>query len=243
MADTLTNIQTDYRFWSNVSDGTIVSGIGLRIFNTVYQGMFSPDFEIGGIKIGRLWPEGTQEDTSLTMVVGQEQYTWVTSPKFKEPIWVEGLDSNTNEPYPILWAPDMNTWSAYDRVGNSRPLYCRLINVSGTIKLALRPTPVKTDGIRITGLIEITELTQGSDSTIFLNKNSDRALSMLVAATFKAKRGESGRALELINQAKGLLPINDTTPNLTGSGAVQPWGLGHRYGSHGHHHHGRFYRR
>lgn len=243
MVDTLINIQSDFRFWADAESEILTTGTNLRIFNTVYQGMFSPDYMLLGVNIGRRWPEGTREDTSLTMVVSQEQYTWPTTPKYKEPIWVEGTDSSTSEPYPILWAPDMNTWSAFDRVGNSRPLYCRLIDVSGTVKLALRPTPVKTDGIRITGLIEITELTDGTKSTIFLNKNSDRALAMLIAATFKAKRGDTGRALELINQAKGLLPINDTTPSLTGTGRAQPWGLGYRYGSHGHHHHGRFYRR
>ena len=226
MVDTLTNIQTDARFYANDSALIITSGEELRIFNLVYQGMMSPEYEMLNIRVGRRWPETTQEDTSLTMVVGQEQYTWITSPDFKQPAWIEGIDSNTSEPYPLTWAPDMTAWSGLDYTGNAEPLMCRLIDVGGVVKLAIRPTPVRADTIRVTGLIEATELTQGSDSTIFLLKNSDRALSMLVAAEFKSQRGQSQRALELITNAVSLLPKQDNSPVLTGSGRILPWGGG-----------------
>lgn len=228
MADSLTNIQTDARFWANDGQLDIISdSAGLRLFNMAYQGLCTPDFKLLGVSIGRRWPETTREDTSLTMVVSQEQYTWPTSPVFVDPTWIEGLDTNnSNAPYPIHWAPDMTTWSLYDEVGDAEPLYCRLIDVSGTLKLALRPTPVRTDGIRITGLIQITELTVGANTTIFRNYNTDKALSILVAALYKMKRGEPEKAIELLTQVKGLLPVNDTTPGLTGSGVISPWQYG-----------------
>jgi len=230
MVDTLTNIQTDVRFWADYSDLVITSGDNLRIFNTVYQGMFSPEYTVYGVKIGRRWPEATREDTSLTMVVGQEDYTWPSSPDFKDPVWLEGTNGTT-EVYPIHWAPDMATWSAYDpnNVGDTEPLYARLLDVAGVATLSLRPNPGRADGIRINGMIEVTELAVGTDSTVFLHKNSDRALSMVVAAHFKAKfDGNTGRAMELLNQAKSLLPVNDTTPNLTGSGMIAPWNYSRR---------------
>ena len=232
MVDTLTNIQTDARFYANDSALTITSGDGLRIFNLVYQGMFSPGFIMRDVKVGRRWPEATREDTSLTMVAGQEDYTWPTTPKFKHPIWLEGTEG-TARTYPIIWVPDMTVWSAYgpNNVGDTEPIYARLLDVSGTLTLSLRPNPNRADGIRINGLIEITELTQGADSTVFVNVNSDRALSKLVAAEFKAKRGDGGRADELIAEAVGLLPEMDATPVLTGSGRIIPWGdMGHHHG-------------
>jgi len=225
MAETLTNIQTDARFWANDSLLDITSNAdNLRIFNMIYQGFANPEFYLFGVKLGRRWPEFTQEDTSLTMVVSQEQYDWPTSPVFIQPIWVEGLDVNdSNEPYPVNWAPDMLIWSAFDDTSDDTPLYCRLINVSGTIKLAFRPTPIRADGIRITGLTEVTELTAGGESTVFINNSADKALGMCVAAMFKQKRGEMGEAQKLVNMAAALLPINDPTPVLTGGGKVLPW--------------------
>lgn len=227
MADTLTNIQDGVRFWSDDSNLTVTSGTNLRIANTVYQGMFSPEYTFMGVHVGRRWPEATQEDTSLTMVAGTEAYNWPTSPVFKGPFVIEGLDTNdNNEPYLILPAPDLTTWSAYDQNTNDRPVYWRRIDASGTAKLELRPKPDQTDGIRINGLIEVTEFTGGSDSTVFLNTQSDRAYAMLLGAHFLAKRGKPGRALEVVQMAAGLLPAHDITPSLTGTGRVRPWNYG-----------------
>lgn len=224
MADTLTNIQTDVRFWANDSQLDITSGTNLRVFNSVYQGMFTPGYKLFGVNIGRRWVEATREDTSLTMVAGTEQYTWPASPVFKEPFFIEGLDVNaSNDPYTIFPVPTMQLWSDLDDSNNAQPIYYRLIDVSGTLKLALRPPPDQADPIRITGLIEVTELTTGSESTVFKNTNADRALAMLVAAEFKDKRGNSRRALELLQKARSLLPVYDRTPRLSSGGFIQPW--------------------
>lgn len=224
MADTLANIQEDYRHWVNVRNADIESGQGLRVFNAIYQGMFSEEFLLLGIKIGRRWPEATREDTSLTMVAGTEQYTWPTSPVFKPGFYIEGLDASaSNEPYPIEQAIDMDEWSALDDSNNATPYRYRLIDVAGTVKLALRPKPDSADGIRITGLIEVTELTGPTTSTIFLNKNADRALAKFVAADYKSKRGDSSRAMELVHEGLGFLPRRNYTPVLRPSGHIQPW--------------------
>lgn len=226
MADTLSNIQSDARFWANDRNLTIVSGTGLRIFNAVYQGMFSEDFRIAGIQIGRRWPENTAEDTSLTMIVGQEQYTWPVSPVFKPGFFLEGLDaSSNNEPYVIESAISSEQWSFFDDSNNATPLIYRLIDVSGVVKLAIRPTPDSADPIRITGMKEITELTDGTKSTVFLNNNSDKALAKFIAAEYKAKRGDPERALQLIAEGRAFLPLYDYAPRFKPVGHIRPWGV------------------
>lgn len=226
MADALTNIQSDARHYADDDNLALTTGQGLRVANVIYQGMLSPGYKLLGRVIGRLWPEATREDTSLTMVVGDEDtYTWPTTPVFKNPVWLEGIDINTSDPYPILWAPDMTTWSAYDdQNGTDRPTYARLIDVAGTLKLALRRRPYQADTIRITGLIERTEFSAGASTTCFRNKNADRALSMFIAADFKAKRGDRERAMELIENGISMLPESETGPALTGTGRIRPWG-------------------
>lgn len=225
MADTLANIQTDARLWADDSQLTLTSGDGLRVFNLVYQGLMNPEFEMAGIKVGRRWPEASRQDTSLTMVVGTEEYDWPTTTVFKPPWYIEGLDANNSDlPYTIWPVESMQEWSYFASVTNGRPKRYRLYNNAGTIKMALRPKPYQTDGVRISGLIEVTELTGSGDSTIFLNKASDRALSMLVAAYYQSKRGDRpGRAQELIALALGLLPKVDMTPMIAKTGYSRPW--------------------
>lgn len=227
MGDSLTNIQSDARHYANDANLVITSAEGLRIANLIYQGMLTDGFRLGGVKIGRRWPEATREDTSLTSVASQEQYTWPTSTVFKRTWFIEYLDaSSSNYPYPLREVPDILTWTAYDASISQTgiPIYWRLLDVSGTVKMALRPNPDTTgDTIRITGLIEATEFTDGTSTTVFLNNNADRALSIFIAADYKAKRGQSERALELISEGVGLLPHGDSTPVLRTGGYLRPW--------------------
>lgn len=224
MADTLTNIQTDVRFYANESDINLTTGINLRISNAMYRAMGTPGYRHRGVKIGRRWKEFTREDTSLTMVASQEQYTWPASPVFNEPFFIEGLDVNaSNAPYIILPAPNMTTWSYFDDKNDARPLYSRLIDVSGTVKLALRPKPDQADPIRITGLIEPTAFVDGTTKTAFLNANMDLALAKLIASEFRRKRGEPERADELLGEVFSMLPVYDTAPILRPGGFIQPW--------------------
>jgi len=232
------------------------------------------------------------------MVVGTEQYTWPSNPPIMEPFYIEGLDTNSNnEPYAILQAPDMAAWSAYDQNANDVPVYYRLIDVAGTVMLALRPNPIRTDGIRITSLIPAVKFPTTKTSTVdqdsaaaakvlyvasttpfaigshvivgegtareekgvvltitagaslnmtanlaythtaaqadvvelttpFMHENSDQALAMLIAAHFKLKRGDPGRASELAGMASKLLPPNDPAPTLRGTNRVRPWHYG-----------------
>ena len=224
MSDTVLNIQEDVRFWANNKTELVESGQGLRLFNQTYQGMFLPDYRIAGIKIGRRWPEATQEDTSLTMVAGTEQYAWPTSPVFRSGFYLEGLDASaSNEPYTIWQAIDMDEWSALDDSNNATPSRYRLIDVSGTVMLAIRRKPDSADGIRITGMVEVTEMTGPTSVTIFLNKDSDRALAMFIAAELKGKRGDGGYAAQLAQNGVALLPRHDLTPMLRPSGYVHSW--------------------
>ena len=74
MSDTLTNIQTDARFWASDRELVITTGDNLRIANQIYQGMLSVDFKFLGVDIGRRWPEVTREDTSITFTAGTKRF-------------------------------------------------------------------------------------------------------------------------------------------------------------------------
>jgi len=182
MADTRTNIQTAARTYADDTSLDLTTGDGKVLFDEVYLGFFNPTYKIAGRSIGRRWPERTREDTSLTMVVGDEDtYVWSLTTTFKEPFWIEGVDSNS-EPYPIYPAPDMATWSAYDQVGNGTPIYWRLIDRGGELRLALRPKPSQTDTIRVTSLIGVRKWPSTASSTVDQNVAASEA-TLYVADT------------------------------------------------------------
>jgi hypothetical protein len=297
MAETLANIETDVQFYANDRRLTITSGDHLRIANLIYQGFLTPDFRMPGtnIKIGRRWPEVTQEDTSITTTVGTEQYTWPSSPQFKEPFYIELVDATDSLPTPIYPVTSLDEWSELDDTNNGTPKFYMLIDVAGTVMLALRPNPdTLGDTIRITGAIEGLEFASPSTTTVdadsasaqkvlnvaattmfsaedhfivgegttreetgvvasvtagasitavsdlafshtaaqadvvakttkFLNKNSDRALAMLIASQFKRVRGDPSRANELVGEAMSLLPADDYQPTTRPTNQIRPW--------------------
>ena len=67
---------------------------------------------------------------------------------------------------------------------------------------------------------DVVELT-----TPFVDFDADQALVCFTAALLKSKRGDTGRAMELIEQGRGLLPMYDRTPSLTSGGFIHPWGV------------------
>jgi len=205
MSDTLSNIQTDARFFADDSVVDLTTGLGLRIANLVYQRMCNM----------RRWPELIRVDTSLSTTSGTDSYTWVTSPVFKEEPLIEIQESSGSSDYCIISrCPDEHTWTQIKNSGNSFPVYYRKINESGTVKIVFGPTPnVSSLTIRITGLIEATEFSGGASTTVFLEKNSDRALSMLIAAEYQEKRGFRDESTLLRRQAMSLIPTVNHQPS------------------------------
>jgi len=227
MSSILSDIQTLVRHYSNDSSLTITSGVGLDVANLIYQGLCSPDFRLMGFHIGRRWPNVTREDTSIITTASTELYEWPHSPIFR--LWpvLEYLDvSNSSEPTPLEWVPSIAIWSQYDISTDGLPEFARLLNVDGELQLALRPNPDTTgDIIRITGVIEVENFTDSHSVTIFLDGNVDSALAFFIAADFKAKRGETQRAVELVQQGIGCYPASDKTPTFHTKGFIQSWAL------------------
>jgi len=215
MATTVGTIQTWARFYSNDQTLLLTGATDIEIFNFVYAGMFDPDYELAGVKIGRRWAEGTQEDSSLSTTASTQTVALPSSLVFKEEPVIELQTTVGGTLYERLRpCPDEKTWLRFTNAGEGFPEFYRLMNDSGTVKIFLAPTPNTSSlTIRIRGPIEVTELADATDTTIFLNKNSDRALAKLLASEYKRKRGDSARANELIQEALALLPATEYTPS------------------------------
>lgn len=216
MATTLTNIQTDVRFWAQDQDLVITSGDNLRRANEVYQGIFTPGYTLTGLRVGMRWPERIREHTSLATVSGTPGYNWPSSPVFlRDDAVVELQEASGGAVYRQL---DLIADEAEDLAlrnsSNTIPSHYRwLMDTSGTALITLRPTPSVTGlTIRIRGETEATAFTAGTSETEFTNINHDKALAMLIAAVFKMQRGDPGYAQALVANAKGLLPKYDTSP-------------------------------
>ena len=185
--ETLTNIQTDFRTWANASNQSLTSGANLRLFNQIFRGMCSPGYSLLGRKIGRRWPEFTRENTSLTSVASQEQYTWPTSPNLKRPFYIEYLDASSDDyPYPLTEVTNAETWSAWDSSISQTgiPRLYRLLDVTGVVKLALRPNPdTTTDTIRITSLIGATRWPSIYTTTIDLDSSAAQTVLSVASTT------------------------------------------------------------
>lgn len=221
----LATVQEIAQHYANDRNLAITSGDGLRAANVVFQGLTTPGYRMFGIPVGRRWPEYARIDTSLSTVQDQEEYTWITSPVFREgEFQIEIIDSGTSEPDPpLIPCPDLETWNRYDFSSSATPIFYRLFNDSGTVKLALRPTPdTGSETIRVTGQVEATDFTAPTDETIFLNTNADHAFAILIAADIKAKRGDLDDAVRLARQAHGLLPRYDYNPMIRESGRMRP---------------------
>ena len=223
MATTLTNIQTDVRFYAQDVDLVITSGNDLRRANEIYQGIFTPGFQMLDIAIGMRWPERVREDTSLTTTAAQAAYTWPSTPRFLlDDVAIELQDQSGGATYrrldPVIdELEDLQLRNQSDTL----PTHYRWWDASGTTQLVLRPSPV-TAGltIRIRGVSEVTVFADGTTTTEFDNINHDKALAMLIAAMYKIQRGDVGYAQILIKNAKGLLPRYETSP-MVSSGKLE----------------------
>ena len=227
MAELLSKIEGDARFFANTNslDITTAGSQGIRNASMLYRGMATPDYEFLGVKIGRRWPEFSYVNTDTKTVADQEEYAWLTDPVFVEEPFIELLDvSSSNFPYVIDPITNMEAWSEYDDSNSGVPRVYRRLFSGGVVKLALRPIPDTTgDIIRISGLAEATAFTDGESKTAFLNKNSDTALALFIAAFYQQHYGQPAAAAQLIGQGVGLLPRYDYAPTLRPGGFFTPY--------------------
>ncbi len=224
MSNTGNQIQTWVQIWADSASEAITSGDGLEILNEVYHGMFNPDYmiSVGGrrFRIGRRWPEVySVTNFSLETTSGTSDYAWPTSPIYREEPIVELETSPSSGDFEIIEpARDENEWASLRLASNSRPSRYRRLLISSVMNIRLVPTPATTSlVIRLRGQQEITKFTSitaadGSTLTLFFNEEPDQALAYFISAKFKAKRGDVGRAVDLIQDGLGLLPATDYMP-------------------------------
>ena len=216
MSRTLTLIQIGVRFLAKDEAIVLLDTGKLKAFNRIYR----------GLALAFPWGEFLQLDSSLSSIADQTQYTWPSTPIFSDVQIVEIEDDD-----PLIEDDDLGLFTAvtfqaatetFKRIqvppserewinsgkksSQLTPDYWKMINVSGIIKLELRPVP-KNSGktINIAGLVEPTEFTQASDSTVFLQKNADDVLEHLVAADQLFRDGMTQEATAALQFASAVL--------------------------------------
>ena len=195
MARTLTLIQDDVRFISRDDSLIITSSFGLEIANRMYR-------ILGSIA---KWPELRVIDESVTTVDAQNDYTW-PSAKFKE-VQAMAVEVSTGV-YELMHIPENEwEWNRMEReTDSSRPLQYMRYRDGSTNKFTVRPAPDSTGKkFRITGYIEPALLTQGSDSTIFINSDLDDALVYLIAGEISGRDGIYDNEKRLYEMAARIL--------------------------------------
>lgn len=225
MGSTLSSVQSLAQFHAKARNLTITSGQGLLVANQVLDAMCSPDGEVVGMRVGRRWRELTEINTSLTTVASQEEYTWPINSTFAEDPYLELLDASaSSDPSPIAPCGSEDRWSALDLLDTGTPTDYRFVMRTGVLKLALRPVPDTTgDTIRITGQKLPDKFVNGSSVTPFNDRRHDQALSILIAAEFRAQQESVDDATRLVRQALGLMPKNEFQPRSEPS-RIRPWG-------------------
>lgn len=203
----LSTIEGLVRFYAKQDDLNITTDPqNLSVANLVYRRMVSPVY--------RRWPEVTRADAQITTVLGQESYTWPTTPAFQFPVQIEFCEaSDPNHPRVLTPVSSMVEWAGWDSDNNGTPQVYMLLDEAAVLKLAVRPKPERTgDIIRILGSIGVDEFTNGSSKTVFVNATSDDALAKLIAAEIKRNKGDTGRADELEADARRGIPDHDSSP-------------------------------
>jgi len=218
MARTLTLIETGVQYLAK--DTAIVlttaSSSALKAVNRIYRGLV----------LALPWGEYTQEDTSLTTTADTTRYTWPSTVVFADVKSIEILGDNTQVHDTGLGLFDTVTYQAAttdyrtvhkppterdwveagQRPSQRSPEFWKMVNVSGVMKLELRPAPTtSSQTIRITGIIEPTELTAGSSTTLFLQSSADDALEHLIASDILMHDGMAQEGAQALQKGQGIL--------------------------------------
>ena len=232
MVDTLTNIESDAQHYANDSQLNASSGQGLRVSNRLYNGMTTPGYRAGFsgtlVSIGRRYPELLKTDSTLTTTSGTAKYTLPATPVFHmEELMVVYVDaSSSSYEYVIDKSPSEREWAAHFSSNNAIPFVWKQYYDGSNNVIEFRPAPDTTsDTIKLWGYVQATPFATSASTTEFIHKNSDYALSLLIAGDWLAKRGKTRRSRELITEAVALLPPEDSGSRIRGTGMLTPWGL------------------
>jgi beta-galactosidase GanA len=199
MAKTLTQIETQVRRLSGNDTIVLSADPGLAMANRIYRKMAS-SFE---------WPELYQRaNLATTTTADTGEYEWDSSmPVFADIKAVEinsiahgvavfgtavfGVDSfsTTTGQYSfkkVNQPPNEWQWNlAGQKSSQATPDFYRRFLDGSINKIELRPAPSESGRtIRVSGVVEPTELTSGDSTTVFLQSIADDALASLVAFTY-----------------------------------------------------------
>jgi hypothetical protein len=198
MAKTLTQIETLVKWEARQSDFSCTSVSGLAIFNMIY------------LRVAAMfpWPELYKADASLVTIADSGEYTWPSSVMFSNVNLIQIQDTEDDLKYKVIspTPTELDFVEAHEEPASFPRYYKRIVNSSNVKKLCFAPHPKYSGAlITISGTYEPTEFTQGSDATVFLNKNVDNAIALLIAANIMDKRDYPKRAQRLTAKAAELL--------------------------------------
>jgi len=199
MANTLSSIEAAVRVLARNTSISLTNTDGLEVANRCYLKVVRyPDTP---------WQELTQLDTSITTVSGTSQYQLPASPVFMDVLTVEVQNaSDSNVYWPVEEARSSAEWSFQDRQANGQPVLYRWLRSGSASFIYLRPAPATTSlVIRLTGFVQPTPFAVGADTSVFVDRAVDEALTYLIAAEYASIMQQPGRAAELKAEAYELL--------------------------------------
>jgi hypothetical protein len=216
MAKTLQQIEVGVRRYAGDDAIVLSTDPGLHILNSVYRDIASqmPWGEFN--QTLALRPFGTGSD-AIT-IDGQENYEWsfnsVAVVRFLDVKAVEVETASASDKYTLLSPPETELdWNLASQQSAGLPRMYRRSNqsVSGSAKgdvLLMRPAPSSVEAggdIKVSGIIEPTDLSSTSDTTKFLVKSADDALEKILAAVFQQRKGETAGSQSNIQNATTIL--------------------------------------
>lgn len=212
----LIDIEPDVQFFADESNLAISSGVNLPIVNSFYK-------EFCGL---RLFPELEITDDSIVTVAGQESYVWPINVQFRgEPALILQRTLGNPRNFVQVWPETNNVhWGYLKNVVQSFPSHYKKESQDGkNYSLLLRPIPnISGLSLLLIGQALPPTLSGPLDTTVFKEENRDRAFARFLAAKWQEKRGNSGRAQDLLDEVDALLPEGDYGPTAKPQTAI-PW--------------------
>ncbi len=163
------------------------------------------------------WQELTRSNQTINTVASQEQYPLASVQIFLQITIVEIVDPNdSTRLIPIPKYMNDVTWRLAGKEPDGVPEIHRKEHNGTDNVLSLRPKPLLagTNNIKITGIIEPTAYTSGSNSTPFHTVTADDILAHMWAASELFKSGENthanwnmGQAIQSLRALTGV-PVN-----------------------------------
>ena len=195
MTRTLTELNTTVKIAAKDDKIDLTDATGLDITNTMYRAVVTlfP------------WSEFRETSTIASVVSGTGTYAWPLPATviYTDVVAIEvGIDFSDSEFVLLEKPPSELEWNRASAESDSRPVYYMRYSVSGTDYIEIRPAPnYGTATLQVTGTIEPTALTTGTDVTEFLARSADDALAYLIAAEYLTRDGRQQDANTQVQKA------------------------------------------